>query len=144
MRANSGWAGFLRCGGIGDNLVASSVLPGLKKRFGHVEVITQEPQHVVFENNPYIDKLSVHKPEDIKAEGVADWNWIRAKEFEFYVNLSHTMEFTLAFFPAQFQFQWPAEARRKLADKSYLEQVHDVALVPYEENGAELLPDRRR
>jgi ADP-heptose:LPS heptosyltransferase len=130
---NRGWAGVSRCGGIGDNLVASSVLPGLKKRFGHVEVITQEPYHVIFENNPFCDKLSVHKEGDIKAEGVADWNWIRAKEFEFYVNLSHTMELTLAFFPAQFQFQWPAEARRKFANKSYLEQVHDVALVPYDE-----------
>ena len=49
-----------RFGGIGDNLIASAVLPGLRAKYGRVEVITQHPQHVVFENNPYVDKLSVY------------------------------------------------------------------------------------
>lgn len=43
------------------------------------------------------------------------------------------METLLAFLPAQCQFAWPAEARRKLADKSYLEQVHDIVGIPYDE-----------
>jgi ADP-heptose:LPS heptosyltransferase len=133
VQANKGWAGICRNGGVGDNLVASAVLPGLKKRYGRVEVFSQEPQHVVFENSPFVDRLTVHKPGTIPNEGIADWNWIRAKEFEFFVNLGHSMEYTLAFFPAQYQFQWPAETRRKIANKSYLEAVADVALIPYEE-----------
>jgi ADP-heptose:LPS heptosyltransferase len=143
---NNGWAGVARFGGIGDHLIASSVLPGLKKRYGHVEVLSQEPQHVVFINNPYMDKLSVHRREDLDQNTAANWHWIRAKEFEFYINLSHSIETSLVFFgpeagpAAQYQFQWPQEARRKIANKSYLELVHDIALVPYDEIAPNFFP----
>jgi ADP-heptose:LPS heptosyltransferase len=146
MTVNSGWAGVVRCGGIGDNIIASSVLPGLKKRYGHVEVLSQEPQHVVFANNPYIDKLSVHKREDLDQNTAANWHWIRSKEFEFYVNLSHSIETSLAFFgpgagiSGQYQFQWPQEARHKIANRSYLEMAHDIALVPYSEIAPDFYP----
>jgi ADP-heptose:LPS heptosyltransferase len=125
------WATVCRYGGIGDNLVASSVLPGLKQKYGHVEVITQEPQHVVFENNPHIDKLSVQKRDFVPGNAFQDWHWIRSKESDFFVNLSHSMETLLAFLPGQSAFQWPAGARRKLADKSYLEAVHDICGLDY-------------
>jgi ADP-heptose:LPS heptosyltransferase len=127
------WATICRYGGIGDNLVASSVLPGLRKRYGRVEVITQRPQHVIFQNNPYIDKLSAYNKDEIPGTHWQDWHWIRSKESDFFVNLSHSMETMLAFLPGQCQFQWPADIRRRLADKSYLEIVHDICGIPYSE-----------
>jgi FkbM family methyltransferase len=139
---NKGWAGVTRGGGIGDNIVTSSVLPGLKKRYGHVEVISASPHHVVFENNPYIDKLSVHAPEDIPLESGPNWHWIRSKEFEFYINLSHSIEFQQAFFSSQYQFQWPKEARHKIANRSYLEVAHDIALIPYDEIAPAFYPTK--
>ena len=38
----------------------------------------------------------------------------------------------LAFFPAMTQFHWPAHVRRKIANKNYLEMVHDVAGCAYD------------
>ena len=144
------WATVARYGGVGDNLVASSVLPGLRARYDRVEVISQAPQSAVFENNPHVDKLSVYRRDEIPAQGWQEWHRIRARENGpdgLFVNLSHSMETLLAFVPAQCQFQWPAAARRRLADKSYLEQVHDICGVPYSEIAPGFYPtdeERRR
>jgi ADP-heptose:LPS heptosyltransferase len=132
-----GWFGVVRLGSIGDNLMVTSALPLIAQKY-NVEVIAQEPHHVIFENNPYVDKLSVKKDGDIARGTSGDllswqqWFVGRSGEFEKFVNLSHTCESTLALIPAQTQFYWPASVRRKLCGKSYLEMVHDVCEVPYD------------
>ena len=129
------WACIARYGGAGDNLVASSVLKPLRSKYGHVEVITQRPYHVMFENNPYIDKLSVYDQGAISSDPLVwkSWHDVRAKEYAFFANLSHSMETLRAFLPAQTQFSWPVEWRRKYAGQNYVETVADVCGVPYDE-----------
>ena len=136
MKSGARWAGIARFGSIGDNLIVSSVLPGLKKRYDFVEVISGKPMHVMFENNPYIDKLTVLE------EGKPDWGdghawqaWFaeRAKEYAFFANLSHSCEDTCVLMRAQTQYWWPAEMRRKLCHYAYLEVPHDVCGIPYDE-----------
>ena len=129
------WAGIARLGGVGDNLIASSVLPGLRKKYGRVEVITQAPFHVIFENNPHVDKLAVHEAGDIPwGDGYSWHQWFqtRGKEYAFFANLSHTCESLRAYLKGQSEFWWPAEYRRKLASQSYLETVHDVCGLDYD------------
>ncbi len=128
-----GWAGFARMGGVGDNLIAASVCKPLKEMGYKVEVISQEPMACLFENNPYIDKLSVHEEKDWPKDPQA-WHSVfamRAKEYDRFANLSHTGEATHAFFPSMSQFWWPEKYRRKIAAGSYLETTHDVLDVPY-------------
>lgn len=123
------WAAVCRYGGVGDDLIVSSVLKPLREKYGRVEVITQAPQHVVFENNPHVDKLSVHKPGDLPAESLEAWHrWhrIRAKEYAFFQNLSHTVECQMAFLPQQTEFNRPVEWRRARCDMSYIEAVAGV------------------
>ncbi len=123
------WACIARYGGVGDNLIASAVLPALKKRYDRVEVITQVPQSCVFENNPFIDKLSVHRVGEIPGEDLVAWKrWhdVRAKEYAFFANLSHSLETLRAFLPMQTQASWPAAWRRKFAAQSYVETVADI------------------
>ena len=125
----SGWAGVARYGGVGDNLIASSVLAPLRKKYGRLEVITQWPHHVIFENNPYIDKLSVHKPGEIPGDTLEAWNrWhrVRGKEYDFFQNLSHTVEVLKAFLPAQSFFDFPAAWRREYCAGSYVEATARV------------------
>lgn len=129
------WACMARLGGVGDNLICSSVLPGLKAKYGKVEVICAQPQHVVFENNPYIDKLTVKAQGDPKWGTGLEWQeWFRsrAKEYAFFAHLSHTCEGLRAILPNMTAFQWPASARRKFFGQSYLETVHDVCELPYD------------
>jgi len=129
------WAAVARFGGIGDNLIASAVLPGLRARYGRVEVITQKPQHVVFENNPFVDKLSVYSPGDIPggdSDAWQGWFALRAKEYAFFANLSHSCETLRALTRGQTQFYWSDRFRRKMCGQSYLETVADICDVPYE------------
>lgn len=135
-RNATNWAGIVRLGGIGDNLIAASVLAPLKRRGFQVEVIAADPQHVIFENNPWVDKLSVKlAPRDLPQNNMMAWQaWFqsRSHEYALFANLSHSLEYLLAFLPEQSAFQWSDDIRRKLANRNYLEMVHDIVGVPYE------------
>lgn len=136
------WAAVCRFGGVGDNLIASSVLPGLKKKYDHIEVLSQAPQSQVFENNPFIDKLTVKERGDIPGGGKEwqDWFSARAKEYDFFINLSHSCETLRALVPSQSQFYWPAAFRRKMCGQNYLETVHDACDISYDKIGPEFYP----
>lgn len=127
------WAAVCRLGGVGDNLVVSSVMP-LLARTHSVEVITQSPQGVLFENNPHITKLSILPENHILAESGEKWQeWFRkrAVEYDRFYHLSHTIETLVAFFPSQTIYNAAPSVRRKFADKSYLEVAHDWCEVPH-------------
>lgn len=137
------WACVARMGGIGDNIIASSVLPGLKKKFGRVEVITSKPCHVVFENNPYIDKLSVRDQGDPAWGDGHTWQaWFNSlsKNYEQFYHLSHSCETLGALIKVQTAFWWPEKMRRKMCGRSYLEIVHDICDIPYEEIAPNFFP----
>lgn len=126
------WALVVRLGGIGDNLIASSILPLLAQDY-RVEVMAQEPWHEVFINHPFIDKLTVKKREDFPQSGGLEWQqWFdaRSREYARTIHLSHSCETMLALVPAQTQFYWPAAWRREWCGISYLDMVHDIAGVP--------------
>jgi len=130
----SGWAGVCRFGGVGDNLVAASPCRALKRLGYKVEVITTaKDTHTVFRNNPFIDRISCKEEGEIPG-GPTEWQmWFanKAREYEVFGNLSHSMEYQHAFFQSQTQFWWPQDYRRKIAAGSYLETAHDIMGVPY-------------
>lgn len=130
------WAAVARFGGVGDNLVAASVLAPLKRQGYMTEVITSEPNHVVYHHNPYIDKLSVKNADrDLPKNDLPAWQkWFesRANEYDVFVHASHSMEGRHSVFKTMTSFWWPPEYRRKLCAGSFLETVHDIAGVPYE------------
>lgn len=135
VSSNKGWACIVRLGGIGDNLIAASTLRPLKKMGYMIEVITREPQSVVFENSPYIDKLTIKSDRELPQDGPINWQkywWSRSCEFAKFVNLSHSVEVLMARFQAETAFWWSPEFRRKMCGHSYLEAAHDVVGVPHE------------
>lgn len=135
MVAKKEWCGIFRGGGIGDDIVTTSPLPLLRAKYGHVEFITHGPQAVIYENNPYIDKLTVlpdNKPLHSSATEWQKWFSERAIEYAFFANLSHTVEARLALLTGQTDFYRPASWRRKHCGMSYLENTHDACDVPYD------------
>jgi ADP-heptose:LPS heptosyltransferase len=130
------WACIARLGGVGDNLVAGSVLAPLKRQGYMTEVITSEPNHVVYFHNPHVDKLTIKNTDrDLPKNDLIAWqHWMqtRANEYDVFVHASHSMEGRHAVFKQMTAFWWPPEYRRKLCAGSYLETVHDLAGVPYE------------
>jgi len=128
-----GWAGIARMGGVGDDLVAASVLRPLKRMGYMTEIITSSMASPVFLNNPFLDKLSIKGDGDIP--GGPDWQkwWVsRGREYELFAHLSHSMEVRHALFPDSTAFWTRPEYRRKICAGNYLETVHDIMGVPYE------------
>jgi ADP-heptose:LPS heptosyltransferase len=127
-----GWAGVARLGGLGDCLIAASVLRPLKRLGYMTEMITSEHGHPIFLNNPFLDKLTVKGPDSEPEGGWHKWHINRAKEYDIYACLSHSCEVRHALFVASEAFWWRPEVRRKLCAGSYLETAHDIVGVPYE------------
>jgi len=143
VKSGERWACIARHGGFGDNLIASTVLPGLKKRYDKVEVISGEPFHVLFENNPHIDKLTVHKkgyPEWGDGHSWQRWHHERSKEYAFYANLSHSCESLGVLLKIQTEYWWSDKMRRQLCGRSYLELAMDICDLPYDEIAPDFYP----
>ena len=135
LRPANGWAAVVRFGGIGDNLMAASAVGALKRKGLRVEVITSSDcAWQVFQHNPNIDKLSIKTKSEMAPHGLEWQKWFRgrADEYDVFAHLSHSCEGLLAFFPASTQFHWPAHVRREIANKNYLEIVHDIAGCGYD------------
>lgn len=124
------WAGIARFGGVGDNLVAASVLRPLKALGYNVEVITSPTASGVYLNNPFVDKLSIQPDGSITGDW-QQWFVSRSHEYDIFVNLSHSNEKRHALFKAETAFWWPQDYRRKLCAGSYLETVHDILGLPH-------------
>ena len=144
MKPGTRWACVSRPGGFGDCLIASSVFPGLKKRYDFLEVIASADMSAMYENNPYIDKLTIHERGFPGGEpgGIAWQQWYRdrSKEYAFFANLSHSCEITGVALPAMTQYWWSDRMRRSLFNRSYLEIVHDICDVPYDEIAPDFFP----
>lgn len=136
VRLPNGWAAVVRFGGIGDNLQAASAVGALKRKGYKVEMITStDCCWQVFQHNPNIDKLTVKTKSEIPQLGSVPWQtWHkgRSEEYDVFANLHHSAESTLCFFPQMTQFYWPAHVRRALANKNYLEFIHDIAGCGYD------------
>lgn len=130
------WVGICRLGGVGDDLIAASVLRPIRKLGYKIEFIAQQPHHVVLQNNPFIDKLSVKDGvRDLPQGDMLKWQeWFdaRGREYDHFVNLSHSCESLIALFPAMSAYWWPAHFRRQLCARNYLEAVHDIVGVPHD------------
>lgn len=127
------WVIVGRLGGVGDNLIASSPISLLAMKY-NVEVICQKPHHVVFENNPYISKLTALEPGHIPNGPDNQWQmwWVeKGKECAEVFNLSRSCESETAFFEGQEDFWRSASYRRKKANRNYLEIVHEMCGVPF-------------
>ena len=96
-------------------------------------MLTDHKHGVVFQNNPFIDKLTVLPDKHIPTG--PDWNkWFenRAKEYDQFWHLSHTCEGRHALNMGSSGFWWPQAYRRKICAGSYLETVHDICGVAHD------------
>lgn len=132
-------AAICRYGGVGDILMAVSVAPALKRHYDTVDILACTPHGSLAENNPDIDRITYPNMGKLP-DGVAwqHWHDARSDEYDLFVNLSHSCETMGAFHEAQTQFWWPSAARRRIANRNYLELVHDACGMPYDDIGKPL------
>lgn len=123
-----------RLGVIGDQLIASSILPGLKAQGYHITFMAYRPYSEIHQNNPYIDILRELDPGAFgpSPADFAEFFKRIAPAYDRVIHLSESIERTLVYFEDQVQFWWDDIARRALANANYLERTHDLAGVPHD------------
>jgi ADP-heptose:LPS heptosyltransferase len=122
------WACVSRMGGIGDNLMAAAVLPGMAQKY-RIDMLTNTFYGLLFDNNPWVEKVTKVRNEDIPTTSMPEWqSWFakRAREYEFFANLSHSCEALVAIPQSQTPFYWSSEWRRKHCGKNYLEVIAEI------------------
>jgi ADP-heptose:LPS heptosyltransferase len=120
----------IRYGAIGDCIVASSILPGLKRQGHHVVFNTQPTGYHVLKGNPHIDEFLMQDKNQIpNAELPEYWLYLKRK-YGRVINLSETMEGAICSVQHRPDFTWPDEVRRQYRAANYYDFVHTMAGVP--------------
>jgi ADP-heptose:LPS heptosyltransferase len=121
---------IVRYGAIGDMIMVSSILPGLKEQGYHVTVNCYPSSKEIIKNDPNVDAFLLQEPDEVlNAELKPYWDKLAAK-FDKFINLSESVEGTLLGLPFRMTGIWPKEARAFLMDRNYLEFHHVIAGVP--------------
>jgi ADP-heptose:LPS heptosyltransferase/predicted SAM-dependent methyltransferase len=134
----------VRYGAFGDQIMASSVLPGLKEQGYHVTYQTTERGRDVMQHDPHIDEFSLQSTDQVPNEYLSEyWAKLSKERFDKFVNLCESIEGGLLMLPGRLPFDYPHETRDKLFGSiNYLERTHDIAGVPHDFAPA-FYPDRR-
>ena len=125
----------VRYGGIGDMVMMSSVLPGLKRQGFHVTMFTTPRAKQYVSNDPHIDEFIVQDENQVPMHELFEFWKVQAKKYHRWINLTETVETNFLAVPGMTMHAWPQAGRHALiGDKNYLEIQHKIAGVPYKPN----------
>lgn len=123
------WCLVVRLGGVGDQLMVSSVLPRLKEQGFKIAYMAQHPTHVIQHNNPNVDRF-VDMPDGIRSADFVNFFQVQKRTYDRVINFSETIEKSLLIQHDQLQFYWEPETIRDYCNVNYIEQHHRFARVP--------------
>lgn len=122
----------VRYGGIGDMIMASSILPQLKEQGYHVTLMTTPRGKEVVQADPHIDAFMVQDTDQVPNSWLAEYWYVWEKKFDRFINLSESVEANLLPLAGSSRHRWPAAMRAEFLDENYLEFTHKLAELPYQ------------
>lgn len=122
-----------RFGAVGDQIIASSILPGLKGQGYHITYMCTPDAAAIVQHDPHIDAFWTQAKDFVpNAQLGSYWDTVRQR-FDLFINLSESIEGGLLALPGRLTHGYSEEARRRLfGTVSYLERTHDIAGLPHE------------
>lgn len=121
----------IRYGAIGDQIVASSILPALKKQGYHITYNTTPKSQQILELDPHIDEWLIQDTDQVPNEQLGAYWECLTERYDKIVNLCESVEGTLLTLPGRPAHNLPDKARQHLFNVNYTELTHDIAGVPY-------------
>ena len=121
----------VRYGAIGDQIMASSILPHLKEQGYYVTFYCQDgPGYECIKHDPYVDRFIVQGRDEVPNPFLGEfWDYTK-KKYDKWVNLCESVECALLASPGRHNWEWPNEVRAKYLDRNYIEWTHELAQVP--------------
>lgn len=120
----------IRYGGFGDMIMASSILPGLKKDGWHVTVNTTPEKAKILMADPHVDDFWTQATDQVPNKDLGEYWAALAERYDRVVNLSESIEGAVLAIPGRSVYGASPEARRALMDRNYVEFTHLWAQVP--------------
>lgn len=122
----------IRYGAIGDQIIASSVLPAMKRQGFHITYQCPPESQQVLLHDPHIDEWFLQAKDYVPNEQLgAYWHGLRGR-YDRIVNLCESVEGSLLALPGRREDDWSDGARRLIMGTvNYLERTHDLAEVPH-------------
>lgn len=123
----------IRFGAIGDQIMASSILPLLKEQGYHVTYMTTPAGQEVLRHNPSIDDWIIQDKDQVPNGQLGAYVETISSRYDKVVNLSESVEGSLLAIAGRSNHTWTDQARRKvMGSVNYLERTHDLAGVRYQ------------
>lgn len=122
----------IRYGAIGDQIIAASIMPELKKQ-GYFTTYNTTPEAAdVLKCDPYIDEFLLQDKDQVPNMQLGPYWQEVAKRYDRVINLCESVEAALLTMPERLTHEYPHEVRHKLYGAiNYLERTHDIAGVPH-------------
>ena len=122
-----------RFGAIGDQIIAASILPALKKQGYFITYMTTPDAQQIVMHDPNIDEFWIQARDFVPNNQLGPF-WESIKErFDHFVNLCESIEGSLLKIAGRLDHGYSDETRRRLYGKvNYLERTHDIASVPHD------------
>jgi ADP-heptose:LPS heptosyltransferase/predicted SAM-dependent methyltransferase len=120
-----------RYGAYGDQIMAQSILPGLKEQGYHVTYNTTPRGWEILKEHKSIDAFWIQEQDQVPNPDLKFYWEHLQRRFGRVINLSESIEGALLPLPSKINYHYSHEARHKLCNKNYLEHTHDIADVPH-------------
>lgn len=121
---------IIRYAALGDMLIVSPIIRLWHKKGYLVDVETKPSGKVILKNNPFINKVILHKQELDGKELRKHWRKLK-KGYDKVINLTESIEGNLVLVPWQKEYHLSQEERRELCDTNYYEHTMSLAKLPY-------------
>lgn len=122
----------IRYGAIGDQIMASSILPLLKREGYHVTYNTTPDAAEIVRANPAIDDWWLQDKDQVPNEQLGPYWKALEERFDRIVNLCESIEGSLLALPGRITHGYSHEARHRISGAvNYWERTHDIAGVPH-------------
>lgn len=121
----------IRYGAIGDQIVASSILPGLRDQGYFITYNTTPAAQEILQHDPYVDEWLIQDTDQVPNMQLGAYWASLVERYDHIVNLCESIEMGLLPIPGRLSHGYPLAARQKLFNRNYLEVTHDIAAVPH-------------
>lgn len=121
----------IRYGAYGDQLLASSPLPELKKQGWHITYNGESGSATVIAKDPHIDTFIIQDKDQVPNENLSQYWAELGKRYSRVINFCESVEGTSLALPGSSKDKWPLALRNKHLDMNYMEFTHDLAEVPH-------------
>jgi ADP-heptose:LPS heptosyltransferase/predicted SAM-dependent methyltransferase len=122
----------VRFGAIGDQILASSILPLLREQGYHITYMTTPQGQEVLKHDRHIDEWIIQDKDQVPNDQLGPYLETIKPRFDKVVNLCESIEGALLTLPGRPNHTYDDKARRLVfGSVNYLERTHDIAGVPH-------------